>query len=66
MLLKNVKKHGISNISYTGDLGDTRVVVIFEEGVNPVEGDIEVTNGKIITRGPMNYYYIKGYSEVEK
>lgn len=65
MILKKIRKHGSTNITFTGELGNTRVNVVFEEGVTPIEGVIKVTNGKVITKGDLNYYYVKSYVEVD-
>ena len=66
MILKKVRKHGNTNITYTGEVGNIRVVVVFEEGVTPLEGDLNVINGKMVTKGNMNYYYVKGYIGVKE
>ena len=66
MILKKIRKHGQVNTTYTGEVGDTKVVVVFENEAKPVEGDIKVTNGKIVTKGDMNYYYVKSYVEVSR
>ena len=66
MLLRKVKKHGQANITYTGELGETRVIVVFENEAKPTEGDIKVTNGKVVTKGDMSYYYVRDYVEVPR
>ena len=64
MVIRKVKKHGIENISYSGEIGNTLVRVIFENGSPPVEGDIEVTVGKMVTKNRQNFYYVKSYQRV--
>lgn len=61
MIIRNIKKHGTSVLSYSGEIENSKVIVVFENGVKPVEGDIQVTLGKMITKNNQNYYYVRGY-----
>lgn len=65
MIIKKVKKHGTENITYTGEIDNSLVRVVFEDGAIPTEGNIKVTLGKLITKNDQNFYYIKSYKVVE-
>lgn len=65
MLIRNVRKHGTTNfnLSYSGEIEGSKVIVVFENGVYPTEGDIDVTVGKMITKKGQNFFYVKEYME---
>ena len=65
MIIRKIKKHGTENITYTGEIGDSLIRVVFEDGAIPVEGNIKVVIGKLITKNDQNFYYIKSYKVVE-
>lgn len=61
MVIKNVKRHGQLNYTYSGEIDRTKVIVVFENGLTPVQGDIDVTLGKMVTKNGQNFYYVRGY-----
>ena len=64
MIIKNIKKHGNTNITYTGEIDNSLIRVIFEDEALPTEGNIKVILGKLITKNGQNFYYIKSYTKV--
>jgi hypothetical protein len=65
MIIKKIKKHGIENITYTGEIDNSLIRLVFEDGAVPVEGSIKVLVGKLVTKNDQNFYYIKSYKVVE-
>ena len=65
MIIKNLKKHGTENITYTGEIDNSLIRVVFEDEAIPIEGNIKVTLGKLITKNGQNFYYIKSYKAIE-
>lgn len=61
MIINKVRKHGVENFTYTGELGNSLIRVVFEDGAIPTEGNIKVTLGKMITKNGQNFYYVKSY-----
>lgn len=66
MTVKNIKKHSGADPHYTGELGDTKVYLTFEDEATPTEGDINVLLGKLVTKNNLNCYYIRKYEGVKK
>ena len=63
MVIRNIKKHGTDHFSYSGEIENSKVIVVFENGISPIEGDIQVVLGKMITKNNQNFYYIREYKE---
>lgn len=63
MEIRNIKRHGTSKYTYSGEVGGNKVIVIFENSL-PVEGDIKVISGKMVTKNNQNFYYINKYEVI--
>lgn len=61
MVIKNIKRHGSVVYQYFGEIDGQKVIVVFEDGAKPVEGDIKVTLGKIVIKNNQNFCYVKSY-----
>lgn len=61
MEIYNIKKHGENQPTYFGEIGNSKVLVVFENEALPVEGNIRVLLGKMITKNNQNYYYVSRY-----
>lgn len=61
MIVKNIREHGTTNKTYSGEIDSSKVIIIFEDGCQPTLGNIEVTLGKVVIKNRMNYLYIRGY-----
>ena len=66
MVVKKVKKHGTENITYTGEIDNSLIRIVFEDEAVPTEGDIQVTLGKLVTKNGQNFYYIKAYKKAQE
>lgn len=64
MIIKKIKRHGTEIFTYSGEVGDQKVIVVFEDGAIPIEGDLRVILGKMVTKNNQNFYYVKSYKEV--
>lgn len=64
MEILNIKKHGEKNHTYFGELANNKIMVVFENDCIPVEGNIKVLRGKLVTKNSQNYYYISSYEVV--
>ena len=61
MIVKDIREHGTTNKTYSGEMDSSKVIVIFEDRCKPILGDIEVTLGKVVIKNGMNYLYIRSY-----
>lgn len=61
MVIKNIKRHGLAVHQYFGEIEGQKIIVVFEDGAKPVEGDIKVTLGKIVIKNNQNFCYVKSY-----
>lgn len=61
MVIKNIKRHGSVVHQYSGEVEGQKVIVVFEDGAKPVEGEIKVTLGKIVIKNNQNFCYVKSY-----
>ena len=61
MEILNIKRHGKDTFTYFGEVANNKVLVVFENEALPVEGNIQVIKGKMITKNGQNYYYVSSY-----
>lgn len=61
MVIKNIRRHGSVVHQYSGEVEGQKVIVVFEDGAKPVEGEIKVTLGKIVIKNNQNFCYVKSY-----
>ena len=64
MEILNIKRHGKDTFTYFGEVANSKVMVVFENEAVPVEGNIRVTKGKMVTKNSQNYYYISSYEVI--
>ena len=63
MKIMEITKKNNASIKYVGKLCGIPVTVLFINGAIPIEGNINIFDGTLISKNDKNYYYVKDYKE---